>query len=117
MRRSLLVLAIVGMLVGVLAAPVSARGNGNPHGQPTIYVTSQDLVYDSIVLTEIPDVEGAPYQTLEFGGPTGLRTEFGPGDVGYVGGRWWVDDGEVEGVMEETDTFFICPLLGPGHAP
>jgi hypothetical protein len=41
-------------------------------------------------------------------------TEFGPGDPGYLGGRWWVDtDGD--NVMEPTDTFLLCPLLGPGR--
>ena len=112
MRRSILVLALVGVLVGVLAAPVSARGNGNLHGQPTIYVTSQDLFYDSIVLTPIPFVEGAPYQLLDL---VNLETEFGPGDQEYVGGRWWVDDGN--GTIGPEDMFFMCPLLGPGHAP
>ncbi len=114
MRRSLLVLTIVGMLVGVLAAPASARGGGNPNPGVVVHVTSQGLYYDSIVLTEIPLVEGAPYQLLEMDGPTGLQTEFGPGDVGYLGGRWWVDDGN--GTIGPEDTFFMCPLLGPGRA-
>ena len=34
-------------------------------------------------------------------------TQFGPGDVGYVGGRWVTADG----------TRFSCPLIGPGYAP
>lgn len=120
MRKSLLVLAVVGMLVGALAAPALARGEGNPHGQPVIYVTSQGLAYDSIALTPIPFVEGAPYQELVPGGPTGLQTEFGPGDQEYVGGRWWLDlpdadnPGGVEGEMDAGDMFFMCPLLGPG---
>jgi hypothetical protein len=46
-------------------------------------------------------------------GPTGLQTEFGPGDPGYVGGRWWVD-ANGNNQMDEGDTFFLCPLLGPG---
>jgi len=25
---------------------------------------------------------------LEVGGPTGLMTEFGPGDKGHIGSRW-----------------------------
>lgn len=44
----------------------------------------------------------------------GLATMFGPGDVGCLGGRWWVDvngDGE----MNDGDHFFLCPLLGPGR--
>ena len=34
-------------------------------------------------------------------------TQFGPGDVGYVGGRWVTADGKR----------FSCPLIGPGYAP
>ena len=110
-------LLAVGLLMGVMAAPAYARGQGNPHDQPVVYVTSQGLAYDSIVLTDIPFVEGAPYQKLEPGvGPTGLQTEFGPGDQGYVGGRWWVDaNGNNE--MDAEDAFFMCPLLGPGFLP
>ncbi len=41
-------------------------------------------------------------------------TEFGPGDNGYVGGRWWVDlNGD--DIMNDGDLFFSCPLLGPGR--
>ena len=74
--------------------------------------TGQDLFYDSIVLTDLPP--HGPFQLLEMDGPTGLQTEFGPGDPGYVGGRWWVDvngDGE----MDDGDDYFLCPLLGPGR--
>ena len=47
-------------------------------------------------------------------GPSGLQTEFGPGDPGYVGGRWWIDlNGN--GEMDPADKFFLCPLLGPGR--
>ena len=113
MRRSVLVLTIVGMLVGVLAAPASARGNRNPHGQPVVFVTSQGLYYDSIVLTPIPFRAGARYQELFMNG--GLSTEFGPGDVGYLGGRWWVDVNDNDEMDPEVDMFFICPLLGPGR--
>ncbi|MEA3274622.1 MAG: hypothetical protein U9Q81_04855 [Pseudomonadota bacterium] len=115
MRKTFVTLLAVGLMMGVMASPAYARGNGNPHGQPTIYVTGQDLAYDSIALTAIPFVEGAPYQQLEAGGPTGLQTEFGPGDQGYVGGRWWLDNGD--GIMDEDDAFFMCPLLGPGFHP
>jgi len=116
MRRSILLLGMVAMLVMALAVPAFARGKGNPHGQPEVYVTSQGLAYDSIVLTAVPFVEGAPYQELEIGvGPTGLQTEFGAGDLEYLGGRWCVDNGD--GVMDAGDSFFICPPLGPGSVP
>jgi hypothetical protein len=116
MRRSIILLGMVAMLVMALAVPAFARGQGNPHGQPVVYVTTQGLAYDSIALVDVPFVEGAPYQQLVMDGPTGLQTEFGPGDVGYVGGRWWLDlsgDGE----MGAGDKFFVCPLLGPGFTP
>lgn len=49
------------------------------------------------------------FQRLENG-----VTEFGPGDQGYVGGRWWIDNnGNNE--MDAEDTFLLFPLLGPGR--
>ena len=43
-----------------------------------------------------------------------LTTEFGPGDHGYVGGRWWLDvNGNNQ--MDSEDLYFSCPLLGPGR--
>ncbi len=86
--------------------PGKGRGNG-----PVIYVTSQALFYDSIVLTDLP--MNGPFQQL-YVGPMGLTTEFGPGDTGYVGGRWWVD-ANGNGAMDDGDAFFMCPLLGPGR--
>lgn len=115
MRRTFVTLLAAGLLIGVMAAPAGAHGVGNPNPHVIVYVTSQDLAYDSIVLTDIPFVEGVPYQLLEAGGPPGtdLTTEFGPGDPGYLGGRWWMDDGD--GIMEgDDDSFFMCPLIGRG---
>jgi len=41
-------------------------------------------------------------------------TKFGPGDPGYLGGRWWEDtNGNNE--KDATDHYFLCPLLGPGR--
>ncbi len=85
------------------------RGNG-----PVIYVVSQGLFYDSIVLADLPALGN--FQQLRPGeGPSGLATEFGPGDAGYVGGRWWVDVNG-DSVMDEGDVYFLCPLLGPGRS-
>lgn len=107
-------LAIAGLLTGIVAAPAMAHGKSNPNAGAEIYVTSQDRVYESIVLGDLPFVGNAKFQKLEMGGPTGLRTEFGRGDREYRGGRWWVD---VNGnnVMDGEDAFFLCPLVGPGH--
>ncbi|MHC4443528.1 MAG: hypothetical protein ACYTF1_21155 [Planctomycetota bacterium] len=88
-----------------------ARGGG-PKMRPIIYVTGQDLFYDSIVGPNLPPK--GPFQLLEMAGPTGLQTEFGPGDPGYVGGRWWVDVNNNQ-EMDDEDSYFSCPLLGPGR--
>lgn len=47
-------------------------------------------------------------------GPNGFQAEFGPGNVGYVGGRWRVDVND-NGVQDEEDSYFMCPLLPPGR--
>ena len=94
------------------AALAKDRSTGRGTG-PVVYVESQGLFYDSIVLADLP-FQGR-FQLLQPGaGPSGLATEFGPGDVGYLGGRWWID-ANPNGVMDEEDLFFLCPLLGPGR--
>lgn len=104
------IVALLLLLSLVAVVPAFAGGNGRGSG-PVIYVTSQDLYYDSIVLTDLP--AKGPFQKLEMG-DHGPQTEFGPGDQGYVGGRWWLDvNGNNE--MDEGDSFFLCPLLGPGR--
>lgn len=109
MKRRMMILLVVLMLAAVAVIPASAgRGDG-----PVIYVTGQGLFYDSILAADPLPAKG-PFQKLEMAGPTGLQTEFGPGDPGYVGGRWWVDvDGN--GEMDATDHYFSCPLVGPGR--
>jgi hypothetical protein len=116
MRRSILVLAIAGLLVAALAVPAFARGKGNPHPQPQVYVTSQSLTYDSIVVADLPFNGTSNWQLLEGTGTEDdpLTTEFGPGDVGYYGGRWFQDLNH-DGVPSDGDHFFLCPLLGPGY--
>jgi hypothetical protein len=80
----------------------------------TWYVESQGLFYDSIVLADLPSK--GRFQQLKPGtGPSGLATEFGPGDTGYLGGRWWIDTNG-NNYMDEGDAFFLCPLLGPGRS-
>jgi hypothetical protein len=94
-------------------APFDTPPAGTPGTNgPTIYVTGQDMFYDSIVLGPLP-FQG-PFQKLEADGPTGLQTEFGLGDLGYVGGRWWMDtNGDDQ--MDAGDVYFLCPLIGPGR--
>ncbi len=119
--RLLSVAAVVGAVA--LSGSAMAREKGRSHtGAPVVYVISQDQFYDSIVLTNLP--ASGPFQQLFPGaGPSGLETEFGPGDPGYLGGRWWVD-GNQNGVMDidpndpgylAGDAYFLCPLLGPGR--
>ena len=51
-------------------------------------------------------IEG-PFQLLG-------TTEFGPGDPGYLGGRWWEDLNE-NGIQDADVHFFHLPLFGPGR--
>jgi hypothetical protein len=112
MLRRIGLLLFVAALSLTIAAPALAAPGGRPGSQVVIYVTGQDLFYDSIVGPDLP--AHGPFQKLEMAGPTGLQTEFGPGDPGYVGGRWWVDVNG-DGHMDEGDMYFSCPLLGPGR--
>ncbi len=90
-----------------------AGNNGKGRGTgPTVWVTSQELYYDSIVLTGLP--QKGRFQKLIPIAPGVLMTEFGPGDVGYLGGRWWMDVND-NGEMDGDDNYFMCPLLGPGR--
>ena len=98
------------MMTGVSHAANNQSGRGSP-GSPIVYVTSQGLYYDSIALTDLP--QKGNFQQL-VPGMNGLSTEFGPGDIGHLGGRWWIDLNE-DGVMDSGDKYFLCPLLGPGR--
>jgi hypothetical protein len=99
--------------------PSFAAGGGGRGDGPIIYVTSQGKYYDSIVTAD-PLPQHGPFQQLfppgtnpDWGGGY-LSTQYGPGDRGHVGGRWWVDvDGN--GEMDTGDHYFSCPLLGPGR--
>ena len=106
MKRRFLILMVVLALALVAVIPASAnRGNGE---LGVVYVSSQGLYYDTFVSAKSLPMEGR-FQLLEDG-----VTEFGPGDQGYVGGRWWIDDNG-NGIMDENDIFLLCPLLGPGR--
>jgi hypothetical protein len=84
------------------------RGTG-----PVVLVTSQGLYYDSIVVADPLPMKGR-FQQLIPGMGGSLETLYGPGEVGHLGGRWWIDLNE-DGMMDEEDKFFLCPLLGPGR--
>jgi hypothetical protein len=106
MKRKLLVLLVVGMLSMVAVVPAFAnRGHG---ALGVVYVSSQGLYYDTFVSAETLPMHGR-FQKLDNG-----VTEFGPGDQGYVGGRWWVDNNGND-IMDAGDSYLLCPLLGPGR--
>jgi hypothetical protein len=85
----------------------SAQG-GRAATTGVVYVTSQGLYYDTFVARDPLPMEGK-FQLLVNG-----TTEFGPGDPGYLGGRWW-EDLNGNGVQDAGDHFFLCPLLPPGR--
>ena len=106
MKRRIIVLLAVLVVAMVAVFPASAnRGDG---ALGVVYVRSQGLYYDTFVSAQELPMNGR-FQKLEAG-----ETDFGPGDQGYVGGRWWIDN-DNDGIMEATDTFLLCPLLGPGR--
>ncbi len=129
MRKTLLTALVVGLLTIVMAVPaLASNGNGksgDPHGRPDsdlmivvtggTATTDDDVTYSSIPLGSLP-MKGR-FQLLESnstGSNAPLMTEFGPGDHGYVGGRWFLDM-DNDRLPSEGDVFFLCPLLGPGH--
>jgi hypothetical protein len=73
-----------------------------------VFVSSTGLYYDTFVVVDPLPMKG-PFQLLENG-----VTEFGPGQPGYLGGRWW-EDLNGNGVQDSGDHFFLCPLLPPGR--
>jgi hypothetical protein len=105
-RKRIIGLASVLVFSLLLSVPlVLAEPRGPPdhlkNGAGYIYVSSQDLYYRTIVPYaggNLPHVgnNDVSFQTLTDG-----VTPYGPGDVGYRGGRWYTGS-----------TYFLCPLLG-----
>jgi len=92
-----------------VAAEASADAKGGRAGTTgVVFVRSQELYYDTFVAKDPLPMRGR-FQKLENG-----ETDFGPGDPGYLGGRWW-EDLNTNGVQDEGDHFFLCPLLPPGR--
>jgi hypothetical protein len=84
---------------------VSAQGR--PGSTAAVFVTSQGLYYHTFMARDLLPMHG-PFQLL-----VNMTTEFGPGDHGYRGGRWW-EDLNGNGVQDQGDHFFLAPLLPPG---
>jgi len=105
-----------GILGLAAVGTAGAKTPDKPLPRVVVYVESQDFCFDSIVTAQdLPD--RGRFQELEpdpdnrCGGPSPLKTAFGPGDHGYVGGRWMMtmDDGTV--------VRFSRPLIGSGEPP
>jgi hypothetical protein len=93
------------MTAAETAASPSRFGDRTPG---VVYVTSQGLYYDTFVVKDPLPMEGR-FQLIANG-----QTEFGPGQRGYLGGRWW-EDTNGNGVQDPEDHYFLCPLLPPGR--
>jgi hypothetical protein len=99
--------------VPAFAADPPAQG-GRDHAPTlgTVYVTSQELYYDTFVPVWV--LPWNPNNTGSFQPLEGGTTPYGPGDPGYRGGRWWIDSNP-NGYQDADDTYLLCPLLGPGR--
>jgi hypothetical protein len=84
-----------------------------------IWVVPQEMYYYTIVPYAGGNLvynghNGGSFQQLFTTGLNAPYTNFGPGDVGYRGGRWWIDNGPDDhtgnGIMDPDDTYFLCPL-------
>ena len=107
MKKCISALLVLALFAGMALWANAGGGEGRGSG-PIVFVTSQNLYYDSIVVKD-PLPNKGRFQTLSLG-PNGLETTYGPGDLQYVGGRW-VEDIDGDGVNH----YFLCPLLGPGR--
>jgi hypothetical protein len=118
-KQKMAIMIILSSLLTLAIPLVSAAPSDKAKGKPGhlndgtyVYVISQEKYYRTIVPIS-PDKglpPNGPFQQL-FGAPGPLSTMYGPGDQGYVGGRWWIDvtgDGH-----SADDIYFLCPLLGP----
>lgn len=90
------------------AGPAASAARFGDRTPGVVYVTSQGLYFDTFVVKDPLPMEG-PFQLLTNG-----QTEFGPGQPGYLGGRWWVDENS-NGIQDADDHYFLCPLLPPGR--
>ena len=119
---TLLALSMLLSVPSVLAVVVDNSGNGPPSHVNDgtvgmIQVTSYGTIWYTIV-PKNPIVynghNGGSFQQLD-PTTTPASTPYGPGDVGYRGGRWWVDvngNGVMDPEGPETggDHYFLCPL-------
>lgn len=118
MRRSLTAAVVAILATACSSSPVSpdvarsaswTANPSSPHRPPAvIFVISQGLFFDTCAAPAFLPMHGE-FQLL-FNG----RTELGPGQVGFLNGRWW-EDLNGDGNQDAGDHFFFCPLLLPGR--
>jgi hypothetical protein len=106
LHRSIVLLAGIAMAAVFAVTAMAAGGRAGSTG--VVYVSSQGLYYDTFAAVDPLPQQGV-FQQLENG-----TTEFGPGQPGYLGGRWW-EDLNANGMQDAGDHYFLCPLLGPGR--
>jgi hypothetical protein len=103
-RKTVVLAALfVGVVAMLAISTEEAKANRGDGALGVVYVRSQGLYFDTFVAAQKLPPKG-PFQLLVDG-----ETEYGPGDRGYVGGRWMVPNDE--GGFD----YFLCPLLGPGR--
>ena len=103
LSKSIIALPLLAVITGATSSVYAAERDTGRGTGPVIYVTSQGLYYDSIVLADVP-ANGRFQQLIP--GENGLETEFGPGQPGHLGGRWWLDlNGD--SVMNTGDKFCL----------
>ena len=113
MKRMGVTGVVLAVLAGVLGLFAVQTAGATTPDKPLPRVV---LCYDSIVTAQDLPNKGA-FQVLEpdtanrCNSSPALKTEFGPGDPGYVGGRW------VLTMRDGSMVYFSCPLLGPGYPP
>ena len=118
MLRSLTIVGATCLALACSSSPTSpdvtrsAMWTANPsdeHQRPiVIFVVSQGLFFDACVQPAPLPMHG-DFQLILNG-----RTEFGPGQVGFLNGRWW-EDLNHNGIKDVADNFFFCPLVGLGR--
>ena len=130
---ALLAFSMLLSVPSALAIVVDNPGNGPPgHLNDgtvgVIHVTSDDTDWYTIVpyaggTLVYNGHNGASFQPID-PTTTPASTPYGPGDVGYRGGRWWVDVNgngimDPEGPETGGDHYFLCPLTlkAPGTQP
>jgi len=94
---------------------LSSAAGGRPASPGIVYVTGQGLYFDTFATADPLPPRGR-FQPLGDSDGDGIAdTPYGPGDPGYLGGRWW-QDVNGNGMQDAGDHYFLCPLLGPGRA-